>query len=71
LFLEYIEDRIGAIATIDPAGEWVITEIIPSLLCVLRQGGVEERLKVGGSGGCNRYRTWDDGKYFGCFEEWK
>ena len=56
LFLEYIEDGIGAIATINPAGQWVVAEIIPSLLCVLRQGGVEDRLKVMGSGGCDRYQ---------------
>jgi hypothetical protein len=54
LFLEYIEDRIGTIAAIDHDGEWVIAEIIPSLICVLRQGGVEEHLKVGGGGSCIR-----------------
>ena len=54
LFLEYIEDRLGTIAAIDHDGERVIAEIIPSLPCVLCQGGVEERLKVGGSGGCIR-----------------
>ena len=54
LFLKYTEDRIGTITAIDHDGEWVIAEIIPSFPCVLRQGGVEECLKVGGSGDCIR-----------------
>jgi hypothetical protein len=56
LFLKYIKDRIGAIAAIDPDGEWVVAEIIPSLGGVLRQGCVKEHLKVGESGGCGTYR---------------
>ena len=52
LFLEYIEDRIGALATIDPVGEWMVAEIFPSLLGVLGQGNVENGLEVGGRGGC-------------------
>jgi hypothetical protein len=32
----------------------VAAEIFPSSLCVLRQGGVENRLKVKGSGSCIR-----------------
>ena len=48
LFFEYIKDIIGAIATIDPVGEWVVAEIIlPSLLGVISQGSIEERLEVG------------------------
>jgi hypothetical protein len=47
LFFEYIKDIIGAIATIDPVGEWVVAEILPSLLGVISQGSIEERLEVG------------------------
>ena len=47
LFLEYIKDRIGAIATIDPVGEWVVAEILPSLPGVVCQGSIEKRLEVG------------------------
>jgi hypothetical protein len=47
LFLEYIKNRIGAIATIDPVGEWVVAEIPPSLLGVVCQGSIEKCLKVG------------------------
>ena len=35
LFLEYMKDRIGTVAAIDLGGEWVVTEIFPSLLSVL------------------------------------
>jgi len=35
LFLKYIKDRIGAVATIDLVSEWVVAEIFPSLLGVL------------------------------------
>lgn len=48
---EYMEDRIGAVAAINPVGEIVVAEIFPSLLGVLRQGSVEEGLKVGGREG--------------------
>jgi hypothetical protein len=51
LFLEYIEDRIGAVAAIDPVGEWVVAEIFPSLLDVLCQCSIEKGLEVGGRGG--------------------
>ena len=46
LFLEYIKDRIRAIAAIDPVGEWVIAEIFPSLLGILGQGRIENSLEV-------------------------
>jgi hypothetical protein len=36
LFLKYIKDRIRAVATIDPVGEWVVAEIFPCLLGVVR-----------------------------------
>jgi hypothetical protein len=36
LFLEYIEDRVGAVAAIDSVGEWVVAEIFPGLLGVVR-----------------------------------
>ena len=35
LFLEYMKDRIGAVATSDPVGEWVVAEVFPSFLGVL------------------------------------
>ena len=35
LFLEYTKDRIGTVAAIDLGGEWMVTEIFPSLLSVL------------------------------------
>ena len=50
LFLEYFEDRIGAIAVIDPVREWVVAKISPGLLGVLGQGSIEKRLEVGGRG---------------------
>jgi hypothetical protein len=31
LFLKYVDDRIRAITTIDPVGEWVVAEIFPGL----------------------------------------
>jgi len=51
LFLEYIKDRFGAVAAIDPGGEWVVTKIIPCLLGVLCQGGIEKHIEMGGRGG--------------------
>jgi hypothetical protein len=54
LFLEYINDRIGAITTIDTVGEWVVAEIFPSLLGVLDQGSIEKGLEVRERGGCMR-----------------
>jgi hypothetical protein len=71
LLLEYIKDRVGTVAAIDTAGEWVIAEIIPRLLGVVRQRGIEKGLKVGGSGGCIRSRGhWDNGGDVGRFD-WK
>jgi hypothetical protein len=35
LFLEYIKNRIGAVAVINLVSEWVVAEIFPSLLGVL------------------------------------
>ena len=35
LFLEYIKDRIWAVAVINLVSEWVVAEIFPSLLGVL------------------------------------
>jgi hypothetical protein len=52
LFLEYIKDRIGVVATIDPVSEWVVAEIFSSLLGVLGQGSIENGLEAGGRGGC-------------------
>jgi len=46
LFLEYGKDRIRVVATIDLGSEWVVAEIFASLLGVLRQGGIENRLEV-------------------------
>jgi hypothetical protein len=40
LFLEYIKDRIGAFAAMDPVGEGMVAEIFPSLLAVVRQGSI-------------------------------
>jgi hypothetical protein len=54
LFLEYMKDRIGAVATIDPVGKWVVAEIFPSLFGVVRQGSIEKRLEVGGCAVCIR-----------------
>jgi hypothetical protein len=51
LFLEYLEDRIGAVAAIDFVGEWMVAKIFPSLLGVVRQGSIEKVLEVGGCGG--------------------
>jgi hypothetical protein len=36
LFLEYIKNGIRAVAVINPVGEWVVAEIFPSLLDVVR-----------------------------------
>ena len=54
LFLEYGNDRIGVATTIDLGSERVVAEIFSSLLGVLSQGGIENRLKVRGSGSCIR-----------------
>jgi hypothetical protein len=54
LFLEYDKDRLGVVTAIDLRGERVIAEIFPSSLCVFRQGGIKDYLKVRGSGGCIR-----------------
>jgi len=53
LFSEYLEDRIGAVAAIDPAGKCVSAEIFPSLLGVLGQGSIEK-----GRVGCIRSREY-------------
>ena len=47
LFLEYIKDRIGTATAIDLGGEWMISEIFPSLLSVLLQGSIEKSLEGG------------------------
>ena len=52
LFLEYGNDRIGVVTTIDLGSEWVVAEIFSSLLGVLRQCGIENRLEVRGSERC-------------------
>jgi hypothetical protein len=31
LFLEYVKDRIGAVTAMNPGGEWVVANIVPSL----------------------------------------
>jgi hypothetical protein len=54
LFLKYGNDRIRVVATIDLGSKWVVAEIFASLLGVLRQGCVENRLEVRGSGSCVR-----------------
>jgi hypothetical protein len=60
LFLEYGNDRIRVIATIDLGCEWVVAEIFASLLGVLHQGRIENRLEVRGSGSCIRGRGHGD-----------
>jgi hypothetical protein len=56
LFLKYGNDRIRIVATIDLGSEWMVAEIFASLLGVLRQGGIENRLEVRGNGSCIRSR---------------
>ena len=46
LLLEYVKDRLGVVTAINLGGEGVIAEIFPGSVCVLRQGGIENRLKV-------------------------
>jgi hypothetical protein len=36
LFLEYFKERFGVATAIDPVGEWVVSEILPSFLGVFR-----------------------------------
>ena len=48
LFLEYMDDRIGAIAAIKLGGEWVVGEIFPGLFTVLLQGSIEKNREGGG-----------------------
>lgn len=47
LFLEYIKDRIRAVATIDLVGGSMVTMVISNLFGVLGQGKVEERIESG------------------------
>ena len=47
LFLEYTNYRIGTVAAIDLGGEWVVTEIFPSLFSVILQGSIEKSLEGG------------------------
>lgn len=69
LLLEYCNNRIRVIATIDLGSEWVVAEVFAGLLCVLRQGGIKNRLKVRGSASCIRSRGHGDngdvGRYGG------
>lgn len=60
LLLEYGNDRIRVIAAIDLGSKWVVTEIFASLLGVLRQGGIENRIKVRGSRNCISSREHGD-----------
>ena len=54
LLLEYVKDRLRVVTAIDLRSERVIAEIFPGSLCVLRQGGIKNCLKVKGRGGCIR-----------------
>jgi len=54
LLLEYRQDRIRRIASIDHVGKWMITEIFPSNFGVLGEGNIKESGEVGGRGGCIR-----------------
>ena len=65
LFLKYIKDRIGIVTAIDLRGKWVVAEIFPSLLGVVRQGSIENSLKVGG---CIRSRGHNGGEFGGRLE---
>ena len=49
LFLEYCNDLIEWIASIDLRGEWVVAEIIPCLIDVLGQGVIEDSFELGRS----------------------
>jgi hypothetical protein len=65
LFLEYGNDRIRVVATIDLGSKWVVAEIFASLLGVLCQGGIENRLEVIGSGSCISSRGHEDNGHVG------
>jgi hypothetical protein len=58
--LEYLKDRIRAVAAIGLVGERVVAEISPSLLGVLRQGNTEKGVKVGGREGRIRKRGHEE-----------
>jgi len=45
LLLEYVKDRLGVFTAIDLGGEGMVPETYPSLFGVLRQGGIQRRLK--------------------------
>ena len=52
LFLEYGKDCLGRIACIDLWGEWVLAKILPRLIGIFSQGGIEADFEVEGRGGC-------------------
>jgi hypothetical protein len=47
LLLEYSEDRIWRVASIDGSSQWVIAKILTSALGVLCQSCVEESFEIG------------------------
>ena len=49
--MEYGEDRIRRVASIENIGKWVIAEVLPRAFGVLFQGVIEESLEVGWSRG--------------------
>jgi len=53
LRLEYSENRIRRLASIDVGSQWVVSEILSSAFGILGQGGVEEGFEVGYWGGSN------------------
>ena len=46
LVLEYREDLIWRVASIDRGGEWVVAEILSSAFCKPGQGDFEEGFEV-------------------------
>jgi hypothetical protein len=54
LLLEYLEDRIWRLASIDSGGDRVVAEILTCAFGILGQCGVEEGFELGRSGGCTR-----------------
>ena len=54
LLVEYCEDGIRRLASINDGGQGVVAKILSGAFGVLVQGGIKEGFEVGGSGGCMR-----------------
>jgi hypothetical protein len=50
LFFKYHQEGIGSVTSINLVCEWMIAEVVPSLLGVLGQGSIKQGLEIGGSG---------------------